>query len=422
VSTYDLLPAAALVIGRTEECDVVIDDASVSRSHARIHGTSPPEIEDLGSRNGTRVAGAPIPKHVRVPVPLGGVLHVGDVSLVVVGARSANTASTSMVGESANAPVVLDAAMRRVYALVNVVGPSSIPVLILGETGTGKEVLAEAIHRASPRVKGPFLRLNCASLPESLLESELFGHERGAFTGAVSAKQGLLESADGGTVLLDEVGEMPLATQAKLLRVLESGEVMRVGSLRPKQIDVRIISATNRDLQKQIGAGAFRSDLFFRLNGITFSLPPLRARRSETLQLARRFARDSKHGSTLGFSSAAERALEAHSWPGNVRELKNVIERAVVLSGGGPIDVGHLLLDAPAQGDPVAAEVSPRSPSNDLRGDLAVIERARIIEALEKCAGNQSRAAKLLGISRGVLIKRLDAYGLTRPRKKTDGD
>jgi DNA-binding NtrC family response regulator len=300
----------------------------------------------------------------------------------------------------------LDEEMRRVQALAARAAAGTINLLVLGETGAGKEVLARRIHRMSPRAGRPFVCINCAALSESLLESELFGHERGAFTGAGAAKPGLLETAPGGTVFLDEVGELPLPLQAKLLRVIESREILRVGSVRPRPIDVRFIAATNRDLEAEVAAGAFRRDLYFRLNGMTLVVPPLRERPREITALARQFLAElapaTGRRTVPRLATAARAALLAHPWPGNVRELRNVIERALLVNPGDELTELHLPKPAPEL-------VGGPAPAGD--------ERARILAALTACGGNQSRAARQLGISRKVLLARLDAYGVRRPRK-----
>ena len=348
--------------------------------------------------------------------------------------------------------VIRTGALAHLDRLVDKLAASTISVLILGETGVGKEVLARTIHERSPRAKNPFVCLNCASLSESLLESELFGHEKGAFTGALAAKPGLLESAEGGTVFLDEIGEMPLSLQAKLLRVLEQREVLRVGALRPRPIDVRFLSATNRDLEQEIARERFREDLYYRLNGFSVVIPPLRERVDEIEPLARHFVRGACRTAGRRELDIAPEALElltSYEWPGNIRELKNAIDRAVLLSSGGRILPEHLPREKMARligpgsspapgltgrafasmddveitvvrtGDPTIPPPAPTTPSLPGSDDD---KRRRIVEALEQCAGNQTAAAKLLGISRQTLVTRLEQYNLPRPRKRESPD
>jgi DNA-binding NtrC family response regulator len=311
---------------------------------------------------------------------------------------------------------------------------SNINVLILGETGVGKEVLARSLHGQSARARAPFLALNCAGLAETLIESELFGHERGAFTGAATAKPGLLESANGGTVFLDEIGEMPLALQSRLLRVLETREVLPVGGLKPRAIDVRFVSATNRDLETDVMTGTFRRDLFFRLNGLSISIPPLRERLGEIPGLVDQFLEQACRESgrpAPRMAPAALELLQSYRWPGNIRELKNVIERAVVLCDGDTIELGHLPVEKmrPATSVVIAR---PPVPDRDLDQedpapggrDLARLspadqaDRERILAALKEHAGNQTAAARALGIPRRTFVARLTRYGLPRPRKR----
>jgi two-component system, NtrC family, response regulator AtoC len=340
-----------------------------------------------------------------------------------------------------SAPVMPRAAMDRLAAVVTRVAPSNMSVLILGETGVGKEVTAKAIHRMSPRAAKRMLCINCAAFTENLLESELFGYERGAFTGAVSAKQGLLETAAGGTVFLDEIGEMPLTIQAKLLRVLEDRQVSRLGALAPRAIDVRFVSATNRDLEQQVELGLFRRDLYFRLNGFLLEVPPLRERGAEIPTLAGTFIEEAcalaGRDPVPTLSQAALAALERYAWPGNVRELRNVIERAVLLCTDSEIDVTHLPMDKmgrtlPPASAPALPRVGTRRPPASLDASRGPPEPARahsrldsraddareqIVWALSTCGGNQTKAAKLLGIARNTLITRLDELGLPRPKK-----
>ena len=308
---------------------------------------------------------------------------------------------------------------------------SNINVLLLGETGVGKEVLARAIHAHSPRAKGPFMGVNCAALADSLLESELFGSEKGAFTGAL-ARAGLFEAAAGGTVFLDEVGELPLATQAKLLRVLEERVVTRLGSTRARPIDVRFLSATNRDVEADSRQGRLRPDLYFRLNGVALIIPPLRERPQEIEALATSFlsaaCRDLERDSPPAISSAALDVLRRHAWPGNVRELRNAVERAAVMCTDSTILPEHLppsLLaalraeKAQASSSAPPASAGPNQPQN-LQAEMKSLERTRILEALERCGGNQSEAARQLGIPRRTLVSRLTELGLTRRRTHDD--
>ena len=292
------------------------------------------------------------------------------------------------------------------------IAPTQLSVLLVGETGVGKGVLAQEIHRRSTRSVGPFIALHCVEFPESLLEAELFGYERGTFTGAVQAKVGLVEAADGGTLFLDEVAEIPRAVQVKLLRVLESGEIRRLGSVKPRKIDLRLVSASGQDLERACAEGTFRPDLYFRLNGLTLWIPPLRERKREIEPLARGFIAEFSANLGIAPPVLAPEALDAlrnHPWPGNIRELRNAMERAVVLCTEGVITRRHL----PSSGArliprPVAP---PEAPSPPTETD----ERSRIAAALESCAGNQSKAAKLLGMSRRTFVSRLEKYGFPRP-------
>jgi len=327
--------------------------------------------------------------------------------------------------------LVRDPVMVELYELARRLAPSTISILVLGETGAGKDVYAEQLHRASPRADKPFLQLNCAGLSDAMLDSELFGHEKGAFTGAIGAKAGLLETADGGTVFLDEIGDMPANTQAKLLRVLEDGKVRRVGGLTTRPVDVRFVAATNRDLKAAIEAGQFRRDLYFRLNGVTVVLPPLRDRPLEIEPLARMFsartaAQAGKPPPLIPDDVLA--SLQSYDWPGNVRQLKNVIARAVLLSRGDAIDRATLPIEltTPPDGARLKARGTdaPAPSKSDSRSDLVTRrpqrgpeEAAWIRNGLDVANGNQTLAAKLLGISRRTLINRLGEYGFERPRR-----
>jgi len=321
--------------------------------------------------------------------------------------------------EAAGGAVVCDPAMRAVYQRARQAAQSSANVLILGETGVGKEVLANFIHSESRRAAKPFVKFNCAAMAETLLDSELFGHERGAFTGAVKAHKGVIEAADNGTLFIDEVGEMSPPMQAKLLRALGQGEIVRVGSTAVAKVDVRFIAATNRDLANEVKAGRFREDLFYRLAVFELMVPPLCERKSEIEPLARKFLSDLCMGigrQPPDISAAAQALLLRYDWPGNIRELRNVIERALALCPGSTITPEHLPQEKLGEISEEAPNgvVSPVGPESS---EELVAERRAVEAALEKCAGNQKRAAELLGISRGTLVNRLKQFKIPRPRR-----
>jgi two-component system, NtrC family, response regulator HydG len=309
-------------------------------------------------------------------------------------------------------------AMQEVFSLIQRLAPHAKVVLVAGETGTGKELAARAFHQAGPRRGKPFVTINCSAVVDTLFESELFGHVRGAFTGAVESKAGLFEAAQGGTLFLDEIGELPLGVQAKLLRALENGEVQRVGSLQPKRVDVAVVAATNRDLRAEVAAGRFRGDLFYRLNVVEVVLPPLRERREDipylTAAIMGECARRMKKA-LQGLTPAAERLLLGARWEGNVRELKNVIERACMLTDGNLLSERELAGGFGPSGftpppRPVDA-IAPRSPH--ATAPLEAIEREHILDVLRKVNGNRMAAARVLGISRRALYRRLERHHLS---------
>ena len=297
--------------------------------------------------------------------------------------------------------------MREVRGLIDkVVRSQATSVLITGESGTGKELVARAIHYRSDRAKAPLMEVNCSSFHEGLLENELFGHERGAFTDASETKKGLVELCDGGTLFLDEVAEMSLGTQAKLLRFIDHRNFKRVGGAQDISVDIRIVAATNKDVEAEVRAGRFRSDLYFRLKVVSILLPPLRDRSDDILLLARHFVREFARKFQKGFddlSPEAQRLFQAYGWPGNVRELRNVIERVVLLEEGERLEAEHLPAELHGRGGPLAAA------ANDSLSlpTLAQIEAEHIGEVLRLTAGNKSRAARILGISRQGLIEKL---------------
>ena len=296
--------------------------------------------------------------------------------------------------------------MQRVFEIVDQVAPSKATVLITGESGTGKELVANAIHQRSPRASGPFIKLHCAALAETLLESELFGHERGAFTGAVARKDGRFQIADSGTLFLDEIGEISPSVQVKLLRFLQEHEFERVGGTQTVRVDVRVIAATNKNLAEEVKAGRFREDLFYRLNVVTIDMPPLRTRKTDIPMLAKffldKYAKDNNKP-LEGFAPQTLELLMSYDWPGNVRELENAIERAVVLAGGPLIEPRHL----PANVRPTASATGmPPIPGST----LAEIEKYAILETLKATGGSTSKAADMLGISVRTIQYRLHDY------------
>lgn len=477
VSSHPLPRSGELVLGRGDDAGIRIDHVTVSRRHASMLFGDEVRVVDHGSFNGTSIGGKKIAPNLPVPIYLATIVELGDVMLVLqVEGAAPVTGSQGMSNANRDGRAPSSSpAMQHLHRLVDNVAQSNITVVVRGETGAGKEVIGEEIHRRSPRANGPLVKLNCAALPEQLLEGELFGYERGAFTGATQAKPGLIEAADGGTLFLDEVGELPLATQAKLLRVVESREVMRLGNLRPKTVDVRFVAATHRDLESMVASGAFRQDLYYRLNGVSLVVPPLRERLEEIPRLASefvaRFCKDARRPA-LPITEQAMAALRAYPWPGNVRELRNVIERAIVFCRGMALAPEHLGLPvdrawppmmmappapyamppmnrtafgmpgvptmppAPMPSYPVSSYPPPAAtdsagqppPSSgsefgtmafgsSLPDEVEALERERILKVLAQCGGNQTQAAEILGISRRTLLRRLDAYAVPRPRK-----
>jgi two-component system nitrogen regulation response regulator NtrX len=315
--------------------------------------------------------------------------------------RSLTGAADEMIGKSR--------ALEQIRAEVQKVAKSDAKVLVTGESGTGKELVARAIHRLSARARGPFEKLNCAALPKDLVESELFGYEKGAFTGAAQLKRGRLEAADQGTLFLDEVGDMSLDTQAKFLRAIETGEIERLGSTRTIAVDTRILAATNKDLPAEIQAGKFREDLYYRLNVVPIDIPPLRARREDVPLLVAHFVARFSSEHPRGPRSVTKEALERlteYSWPGNIRELKNLIERLLIMTDGDAIDVGDVEDALPVNaGD---------EPVSEIRAARDKAERDTILAMLRECQWNVSETSRRLGMDRGYLHRKIKRYGLTR--------
>jgi DNA-binding NtrC family response regulator len=349
--------------------------------------------------------------------------------------------------------IVSDPAMQHIFRIAERIAGLSMPVLVTGETGSGKEIIGEALHALGPRARMPLVKLNCAAVPENLLESELFGYERGAFSGAVAAKPGTIERAHGGTLFLDEIGEMPPSLQAKILRVLEDRKVLRLGATKERAIYVRFVAATHRDHKAAVAEGRFREDLFYRLTTLQVKIPPLRERRLDVMPLARRFAEQAAKAagrSVPVFTPQAAVALEGYAWPGNIRELRNVISQAVVFCDGDAVDVEHLPTevrepsepprsvrsmrgsslrdDAPVSSLPAptvprpSAPSAPSVPSMALDTELREIERTRILDALEACGGNQTKAAELLQMPRRTMVSRMNALGIPGRRQQASAN
>ncbi len=423
------------VIGRGAESHAVVDDARVSRRHARLRWEAGSLfIDDLGSRNGTNINGEVLKGESR-RARGGDIIRLAGREITVAIVSNVEPAA-SLVEEPASRPsrpsnepprrdmpegiVIAEPSMARMFGFTRRVAATSTTVLILGETGVGKEVVAQQIHAWSARYDRPFVRVNCAALPETLVESELFGHERGAFTGADRKKVGFAEAAHEGTLFLDEIGELSLPVQAKLLAMLENRAIVRLGSTVETPVNVRVIAATHRNLTDEVKKGTFREDLYYRIGVVVIRVPPLRERPSEVTLLAKLFAK--RFGSQTGFgeptiAADAAAALVAHAWPGNIRELRNAIEHAVLLTEDGVIRREHLpetVLGAAVEAGAAAIARTSTARAGGVRAALAEVERASIEEALRAEGGNRTRAALKLGISLRSLLYKLEKYGVGR--------
>jgi DNA-binding NtrC family response regulator len=406
----DLPDGSELTIGRAPEADLFIDDGRVSRQHAVLsrHGFEV-TITDLGSSNGVVINGRAL-RGGRAALRRGDVVGVGPADLAV----AVSSGGTAGARPAAVEPVVVEPAMVRVYEVARRLAQAPTTVLVLGETGVGKELVAEAIHHGGKRAGQPFVRLSCGALPEALLESELFGHEKGAFTGADRRRIGYFEAAAGGTIFLDEIGELTAATQVKLLRTLERKIIQRLGSSEEIAVDARVVCATHRDLAQRVAEGHFRQDLFYRISTFKLEVPPLRERAREVPVLCEHFAR--RFAEELGvtppsFDAASMALLEHHAWPGNVRELKGAIEHAVILQTDGVVRPEHL---PEAVRAPMDAAAAAPAGAETMKGTLEALERAAIERALTATGQNQTQAALLLKMSRRALIYKMGKYGLGR--------
>jgi DNA-binding NtrC family response regulator len=393
-----------VVVGTDPASDVVLDDPFVSARHLRLERRGARwRVRDLGSTNGTAVGGLRVGEAELAP---GLPVALGDSELVLEGEPSSRPPSSTFEGMISSSP-----ALRQVFELVERVAPSDAAVTILGETGTGKELVARALHRLSSRRERPFIPVNCSAIAESLIESELFGHEKGAFSGADRLRKGAFEEADGGTIFLDEIGELPIDLQPKLLRTLELGEVKRVGASRPLTVDVRIVAATHRDLQAQVRAGKFREDLYYRLCVVPLTIPPLRARPGDVRALAEHFlARAAPRGLAVRFSEEALAKLAQYDWPGNVRQLRNVVQRALLFRGEGLAIAASAIAFEDARG---AAAGAGDHDTLFLRGlTMEDLEREAIRLSLRRHRGKRAAVVKELAIAKSTVMKRISQWGL----------
>ncbi len=388
-----------LRIGSKKENDVVIEDNTVSRFHAQIEEKKGQYIiKDLNSTNGTFV------DDLRVSEAFlneGSIIRLGNTGLRFIPVEEKIELTPSkkdrfgdIVGKSSK--------MKEVFGILEKVSKTDATILISGETGTGKELVAKAIHKNSLRARNPFVVIDCGSIVRSLIESELFGHEKGAFTGAASARQGAFETAHTGTIFLDEIGELELEMQPRLLRVLEEREVRRVGSTKTMPVDVRIIAATNRDLSKEIKAGRLREDLFYRLSVIQIELPSLRKRKDDIPLLIDFFIKESKTRKVKGAAPETLKILANYNWPGNIRELRNVIDRAIALGASDYIEPKDLILLKPSEKQ--TADLSGKT--------LEEIEKSAIMQTLKANKGNKTTTAKALGIAYSTLFEKMKKYGI----------
>ncbi|WP_224371758.1 sigma 54-interacting transcriptional regulator [Hyalangium versicolor] len=397
----------SFTVGKDPDNDLVLQDRFISGQHLQV---TPCEagfhVRDLNSTNGTFVDTVRL---FEAELPLYSVLRLGETELRF------EPRSPRQPQDSFHGIVGAEPSVRHMVELIQRLAPSPTLVTVLGESGTGKELVARALHACSPRAQQPFIPINCAALSPSLMESELFGHEKGAFTGADSKRKGAFEEAHGGTLFLDEVGELPLELQAKLLRVLENGEVKPVGSNRPFHVDVRVVAATNRDLLLWARNGRFREDLFYRLSLMPLVLPPLRSRRRDIPALAEHFVRTyAPQGHAPRFTAAALARLQQHSWPGNIRELRNVVCRALLVRQGPHLDSYDITFEQELHRAPEDAGPPPLELPEGVSLDEMIqrLERQLIESTLRRCHYRRDLAAKELGLARSSLFKRLKLWGL----------
>jgi DNA-binding NtrC family response regulator len=413
------LPAAGVVIGSDRACDVVLTDSWVSRRHCTIAPTPAGfAITDLGSKNGTTIDGVAVGK---VVAPPGVVVRIGKTLLQAMPADEVvdiPPSSSERFGGLYGASLV----MRQAFAVLERASKTAAPILLLGESGTGKEVMARGVHDASPRAAAPFVVFDCGASTETLIESDLFGHVRGAFTGAATDRVGAFAAAHGGTLFLDEIGDLPVGLQPKLLRMLEAGEVVPVGGRKPERFDVRVVAATHRDVFGEVARGGFRGDLYYRLAVVEVHVPPLRQRLADLPELIKMFLersqapRAAELAAQVGDKPAENRALDRlqrYHWPGNVRELRNVITRAVALAGPDDDFQSLPFVLRPTVAAPDAPTAKADRPFHEAKDELiARFEREYLADLVQRAGGNLSQAARQAGLERKFLYKLLDRNGL----------
>jgi DNA-binding NtrC family response regulator len=403
------VPPIGVVVGADPGCDVVLEDASVSGRHCTIRPTANGfDVTDLGSKNQTLIDGVAITK---VMAPPGAVLRLGH-SLIQLLPADEMVDIPPSVNDHFGGLYGTSLAMRQVFAVLERAARSDASILMLGESGSGKELAARAVHDQSPRRDGPFVVFDCGAATDSLIESDLFGHVRGAFTGASTDRTGAFAAAHGGTIFLDEIGDLPIALQPKLLRMLEAGEVVALGSRKPEKYDVRVVAATHRDVFGEVARGGFRGDLYYRLAVVEVHLPPLRQRRDDLARLIQIFLeRAGAKQLAAQVGGAALDRLERYHWPGNVRELRNVVTRAVALSAPGDDFQSLPILLRPTVGAPDDKAPSARAdrPFHDAKQDVVDrFEREYLTDLLKRADGNISEAARMAGLERKFLYKLLE--------------
>ncbi|MFO0678406.1 MAG: sigma 54-interacting transcriptional regulator [Polyangiaceae bacterium] len=412
------LPAVGVVVGAGIPSDVVLADESVSSRHVSVR-PSPTgfDVTDLQSKNGTLIDGASIQK---ATVPPGTVLRIGNTLLQLLPDEEVVDIEPSR-DDSFGALVGSSVAMRQIYALLARASASNAPVLVMGESGTGKELCARAVHEHSPRRGKPFVTFDCGAVSENLIESDLFGHVKGAFTGAVADRPGALEQADGGTLFLDEIGDLPLKLQPKLLRMLEAGEATALGGKKSARYDVRIVAATHRDLREEVAKGNFRGDLYYRLGVVELEMPPLRQRATDLPGLVRHFLKREGVDQEVKPSKNLDR-LAAYAWPGNIRELRNVIARAVALSlPGTKFEDMPIVLGPATVRTPETKAIRADRPYHDAKAELlANFDTEYVKDLLVRAGGNLSQAARMAGVERRHLYRLLERIGHVPEGRKLD--